>query len=138
MLKNCQIFSKCNVCFFFCSVFWKLKRKRRKKKKEKHCISQGSEKSFHLNFWFNTIIIKVLMHCVHVLLENNNNNNNNNKQIIKQTNKLYCVEFRSWCVFCLAPSFTTFFSNYLITESWIMRYKCFVEFIHRMKKITFA
>ena len=57
MFKNYKIFSIDNVCLF-CSLFWKWKKKR----KEQH---------FYLSFWLNTNVIKLLMHCVHVLWKKN-------------------------------------------------------------------
>ena len=86
-------------CAFFVPCFEKKRQKkkkkkdRRRKKKKNHCINQGSEKSFYLNFLFNTIVIKLLMHCVHVFLkkqnktkEKNENKQTKNKQTNKQTN----------------------------------------------------
>ena len=73
--------------FAFFVLGFEKERKKKKKKKEKHFIKQGSEKSFYLDFWFNTIVIKLFMLCVHVLLKKKTNKTKTKTKTNKQTNK---------------------------------------------------
>ena len=100
--KKCQILSVCNVCLYY-SVFWKAK----EIKKERNIVSTNEVRNhFYLHFWFNRIFIKLLMHCVHVF----------RKKKIQST-----ASNSDDGVLCLAPSLSTFFPNYSITESYVMR-----------------
>ena len=102
--KKGQMLSVCNVCFYhvYFSLFWKAK----EIKKERNIVSTNEVRNhFYLHFWFNKIFIKLLMHCVHVF----------------RKKKEYTASNSDYGVLCLAPSLTTFYPNYTITESYVMR-----------------
>ena len=76
-------------------------------KKERDIVSTNEVRNhFYLHFWFNTIFIKLLMHCVHVF---------------RKKKKESTVSNSDYGVLCLAPSLITFYPNYTITESCVMR-----------------
>ena len=76
-------------------------------KKERNIVSTNELRNhFYLHCWFNKIFIKLLMHCVHVFREKKKNHTARNSD---------------YGVLCIAPSLTTFYPNYTIAESCVMR-----------------
>ena len=81
-----------------CLPFLFLVLKAKEIKKERHIVSTNEVRNhFYLHFWFNKIFIKLLMHCVLVFR--------------KKKERIYCVEFRWWCV--MSSAITLYFLSEL-------------------------
>ena len=80
----------------------------RNQERKKHCINQRSEKSFFFFFYISDLIKFSSNYSCIVFL-------------FFEKRKDSSSSISDYGVLCLAPSLTTFYPNYTITESCVMR-----------------